>query len=253
MINIICVLKQSKEYDKDYVIALYNAVSKHTSLDFQFICFTDDLDILPEYKQEIYFIRLREGYDGWWNKIQIFQLTGKNLYFDLDTVIVNNIDIFITCVYLLNEDTQFIGVKAFSPKRALNPKKCMNSGVMGWNGDFSYIFYDFDYEKVKRNQTTNMNDTEKYLGDQDVIHEKLIQRGVNVKFWQDETGGLYSYKKHCMGRPHVINEEIKDAKVICFHGHPRPREEAKKVSWIKNHWNVNNDNRIYSNTNIQEI
>ena len=65
---------------------------------------------------------------GWWNKLQLFspeaELEGVNFYLDLDVVILENIDKFIT---YSNED-EFSVTRDFS-----YATKGWNSSVMKWN------------------------------------------------------------------------------------------------------------------------
>lgn len=216
--NIVCVLKSGGDFDKRYVIALYQAMKKYAPREFQFFCLSDVS--IPEIEFYGVLLPLACDWQGWWNKFQVFQLTGESLYFDLDTVIVGKLNQYFDAVESLNPN-EFIGVRAFNPIRFLKKETEFNSGVMGWNGDFQFLLTSFDYETASTNK--------RYLGDQDCISEALRTHGTKIKLWQDEVEGLYSFKRHCkLGLPG-------DATVVCFHGLPRPHRRTN-LSWIQENW-----------------
>lgn len=224
MLNIVCVLKTGGDFGMDYVIALYNACKRNiTCTDYMFECFTDDEEILNAGLQGINLVKLAVDWKGWWSKFAVFTKKGATIYFDLDTVIVKNIDKFVEEVYNL-EPNEFIGVEAFNPMRNRVERTKFNSGVMGWNGNFGFILESFNYKEDSRNTT--------YCGDQDRISEILRENYVEVFFWQDLLPGLYSYKRHILNFKRSIPP--KDASVVCFHGQPRPRDV--ELSWVKENW-----------------
>lgn len=220
MINIVCVLKTGGDYDKRYVFNLLNMCKKYIDEDFAFKCFTDDETFLKDpdegailnyinSKHRILFslIRLEKGYVGWWSKLEIFRNVGLNLYFDLDTVILSDLTEVINIVKKLKE-REFLGIKRFNPDR-WEKEGMFTSGIMGWNGDFQYILKSYYYEALKCNL---------YYPDGDFIYNTLLLNGAKVQYLQDNFDGIYSYKRHCR------NGIPKDAKIICFHGKPRPHE-----------------------------
>jgi hypothetical protein len=72
-------------------------------------------------------------FPGWWCKMEIFQEKGPVLYFDLDTVIVDD----LTPLIDVAKNHRFVTLRDFnSPKRVA-------SGVMAWNGDMSHIYDEF--------------------------------------------------------------------------------------------------------------
>lgn len=234
MINIICVLKTGGDYDKRYVFNLLNACKRNINEDFAFKCFTDDEAFLKDpdegallnhtfSKHRILFslIRLEKKYSGWWSKLEIFRNKGLNLYFDLDTVILFDLSEIINIVKGLGE-YDFLGMKKFNPARWEN-EGMFTSGIMGWNGDFRFMFDDFSYHDALNNPLVH--------GDADIIFKMLRHRNIQVRYIQDNFKGLYSYKWHCRSK---LPE---DAKVICFHGKPRPHQ-VEYLSFIKENWNV---------------
>ena len=219
MISIICVLKTGGDYDKRYVFALLNACKKYINENFAFKCFTDDENFLKDpdegsiltyiTNKKILFsmIKLEKGYKGWWSKFEIFRNKGINLYFDLDTVILSGLDEIIQIVKEL-KDTEFLAMKRLNPLR-WEREGMFTSGIMGWNGDFRFMFDDFRYENALGPSIR---------GDADIIYKMLKHRNIIIQYLQDQFQGLYSYKRHCLCK---IPE---DAKIVCFHGKPRPHE-----------------------------
>jgi len=90
-------LKHGTKYSADYVNKLYNGVKRHCTLDFEFVCLTEDPSGIND---DITVLPLPGGISGWWCKPYIFSndlpLKGTVLYIDLDVVIANNIDKLFT-------------------------------------------------------------------------------------------------------------------------------------------------------------
>lgn|SRR3990167_3015995 len=221
MVNIVCVLKTGGDYNKRYVFALLNTCEKYINEDFAFKCFTDDEGFLKDPNEgailtnvisnkKILFslIRLEKGYRGWWSKLEIFRNPGPNLYFDLDTIILSDLNPLIEIVKKL-KSFDFLAMKKFNPLR-WESEGMFASGIMGWNGDFRFVFEDFDYNNTIKNPHIH--------GDADIIFKILEAHLIQIQYLQDSFRGLYSYKWHCRGGL------PKDVKIVCFHGKPRPHE-----------------------------
>lgn len=226
-LNVICVYKSGGDFTEKYVYALYNACWKYIQQDFVFYCFTDVANKVQASSPEeytIYCVPLEHPErEGWWNKFEIFRIKGKCLYLDLDTVLVGGMERFISCIDWLTSE-EFIGVKAFNPMRNRREATKFNSGVMAWNGNFSFVQEQFNY----RRDSSNL----KYCGDQDRISEILRNNYIDILYWQDLVPGLYSYKRHLRGRAESLPH---DAAIICFHGTPRP-EKVKHLVWMEENW-----------------
>ena len=98
------------------------------------------------------------------------------------------------------------------------------SGIEIWNGNWRWLFEDFDYKKHSR----------QFDGEQNYTQYKLIKNKVKMRAVQDEFIGYYSYKNHCRKR----GKPPGDATIIIFHGKPRPSE--CKDQWVKDiYWNHN--------------
>lgn len=205
-IAILCVLKTGGDFFISDVVKLQVMLEKYVTVPYTFYCLTDTNEDIP-FTQ---IIPLLYDYKGWWSKIELFR-TGlveedRIVYFDLDTVIVANIDDYFSL------DFDFIGLRPFNPYRK-TIKNYFASGIMSWrnNGLFNYCFSAFHYDEY----------TKKYVGDQDYLSHAVPQIGANFNYWQNVVPGIFSYKRHLRHR-----EDWDDlgVRVICFHGRPRPHQ-----------------------------
>ena len=206
MLKVVCVLRSGGDYDETYVLALYYAVLRHLTVPFEFLCLSDVEVHCPS-------VPLNNEWQGWWSKIEVFELTGAVLYLDLDTVIMGSLDPLAEAI--LNMPS-----KQFLMLRALHPKRQWASGVMGWNGDFNFLYNQFNYGKCSKS----------FKWDQHYIINKLLYSNISIKCIQDYQSGMYSYKRFCRGNGHPPD----DTTIIYFHGRPRPHECSEP--WIKEHW-----------------
>jgi hypothetical protein len=139
--NIISV-KWGTKYSSTDVNNLYKMVQKNLSVPFTFYCLTDDPSNL---NSDIKPIQITEDLDGVWNKLYMFQYftSGTNLYFDLDTIIQNNIDNILD---LVSDKVTMVkcywkDIKADKPQWIPTLR---NSSVLLWNDDHSYIWKLFN-------------------------------------------------------------------------------------------------------------
>ena len=202
-ILVVCV-KVGTKYGSEYVNRLAAGVAKHITLPHRFLCLTDnriglDCDAAP----------IATGLPGWWSKLILFRphpsLAGHRVVFmDLDTVLVGD------CNFLLEYDGPFAILQDFY--RA----KGYGSAIMSIAPKFgAAIWYNF--------KPTIM---QQYHGDQDWIQVQVDK----ADRWQVmHPNKIVSYKVHCMHR-----ELPADARLVCFHGEPRPHEVMDP--WMQQHW-----------------
>ena len=135
--RVVCVLTGDKYSDKD-VYQLQKQIEQHTTVPYQFVCFSDrQLDC------ETVLIEDDDDY-GVWNKLRIFQFKEQTLYFDLDVRLQHNID------HLFRE--RLTVVECFwkpkweddTPYGKHNTK--FNTSIMSWKGDYSYLWDEFSKE-----------------------------------------------------------------------------------------------------------
>jgi hypothetical protein len=232
--NYIVCLKHGTKYSSLYVNVLYNMVKRHTTIPYEFVCFTDDTrDINPDIRT----IPLKPiGVYGWWYKVIFFDknfpLDGNILYFDLDVVINSNIDRLF-----LNQPDKFNIIRDFN-RSLRNDWSRMNSSVFRLKtGSLSYV-----YDNFFKNHAMEIR---RHHGDQDWIFAQVGKNKNDWCFWPDEW--IQSYKWEMRDRNDLdrINgirnfKNQKEPKVLpqtcvaVFHGEPHPHQCNDK--WVKENW-----------------
>ena len=136
MITFLTVLKSNKtnEFGKfghstylpEHVYSLQSQIKKHYNKPHKFYCLTDYPDL------ECEMIPLILDLPGWWSKIELFRQTGNIIYFDLDTVILDDITEFVEYLHDFSALAD-IHHNSILPGR-------LWSGIMAWSGDHSDIY-----------------------------------------------------------------------------------------------------------------
>lgn len=228
MVDIVCVNWGTK-YGIDYTQRLYNMVKRNSTRKFNFYCLTDKPEI---YTEQIIPIKLRPGYSGWWNKMQLFRTDvlppGEYLYFDLDVVIVDNID-------ALFDHSGFGITRDFvNPDPGILGGKEYNSSVMKFTSDAS--LWRFFQDNLKKWMAVQNEIS--FFGDQNVISAYLNSKNYSTHF-PDEW--LWSYKIGTVrGRRPLDHSKFFGSKLpvggkICvFHGEPNPADV--NVDWVLKNW-----------------
>lgn len=225
MISVVCVYWGTK-FPIEYVYNLQSMVKRNTTVPHEFVCFSDRQ--IPNIKTKI----LEKGLDGWWNKLQMFNtkfgLNKDVVYFDLDTLITNNID------WLMEYDTQFMGIEDLGSVNKHQPHLIgrFQSGVMKWNYPLGSSIWDIFLQ--------NRHIMGMIRGDGEFLNEfvpkerrELIQRVF--------PGKLKSYKYQ------VYNGGLGDTAIVCFHGRPSiiqamtetvqtPMNTYEPKEWVKEYW-----------------
>jgi hypothetical protein len=227
-VTVACVYWGNK-FSLDYVYNLKAAVEKNTTVPHKFVVYSDKA--VPNVETKI----LRPGYEGWWNKLQLFDPANKPservVYFDLDTLITSNID------WLLNDRSWFMGIEDVGAVNAHQPhlKNVLQTGVMSWEfNPVSFIWQQFvlSYDRV----------IDSYRGDGEYLSSVInpYQRTLLQHKYPDK---LKSYKYDVYPGP--PKEEVS---IVCFHGRPSieqamneavttPMATYEPQTWIKDYWN----------------
>ena len=226
------VVHSGTAYGAEYVLNLWHSARRHCRRNFNFYVFTDNV---AQHPQDLgwNFIKLPNwqhinGFKPWWYKLEIFnyqhQLEGKNLYIDLDVIVVNNIDCF------WDYADEFCICQDFNRAFNKNIQYC-NSSVMGWNSNsmsFLYTKFASDMQKI----------VHQYRGDQDYIH---VETAATQKWWPTEWamswkweilhgGQLQPQGKYRSIEPYIIPD---NARLIVCHGRPNPHE----IPELQSFWN----------------
>lgn len=202
MLNIACVFRPGNGFDEDYVYRLRDGVKKHCKADHRFVCLSSVL------VNGVFCVPLKRKGKGWWSKLELFSNFDQAVYFDLDTMIVDDITDIVTYPHRFTGLTDFGKGKHFA------------SGFMAWNGDYSYLDQEID-AKTEREYNGFETRNWKRHGDQGWIVEHVLDK-------PDLAGDLFpgrfvSYKWEVRRQGFVPA----GASVVCFHGKPRPAD----VNW----------------------
>lgn len=188
----VCVLRAGPEYTPGHAQWLAQQVPGLTVLS--------DVDVpgIPR-------VALQHDWSGWFAKMELFRpdLRGDFLYLDLDTVVLGD-----------------LAALEGGPTRMLSdfyrPKQVASGFMWLTEEDRAKV-----WEHWMRDPAGHMRRavTSQCWGDQGIIAEALP----HAERWGPE---VVSYKVHCRatGKPPA------DARVVCFHGQPRPW--GVKHSWV---------------------
>lgn len=203
MLNVWCVYWGTK-YPEYYVHRLKREVEKHLPIPHKFLCLTNQkiegVETVPEVS----------GKQGWWQKLDLLSFTGQNLYFDLDTVITGNLDVFV------GTDKTLRILKNWS---ASGHGGCQSS-IFYWE-DARVIHDACNFINMPWPQT--MAQAGVPWGDQGVITDMRDSGLIEVDYFDPKYA--LSYKYHCR------NGLPEDCRVVVFHGDPKP--EAVSESWFR--------------------
>ena len=227
-VNVVCV-NWGDKYAPEYVTRLQAMVARNTTRNFNFYCLTNTPDA---YHDPIITVDLASGLDGWWNKMLLFKPgilpDGEYLYFDLDVVIVDNIDCFF--------DFENFGITRdfINPEQGLLDGKEYNSSVMRFTqNEGLWNFFVANQSIWKSNQ-----ERVKFFGDQNVISAYLNKQNYNNPF-PDEW--IWSYKignvrgRRPLDHTKIFGAEVPEKGKICvFHGRPNPGDVD--VDWVTENW-----------------
>lgn len=202
-VTVACV-KSKPAYDHHWVNRLYRAVQKHLSVQHRFVCFTDDSSGIACQTKP-----LPKGLRGWNAKMALHRpvaLSGKVLYLDLDTLIVDSLD------FVAKYEGDFAILRDFYRADGYG------SGVMLWNKPQPQVW----------TRWLELGMPEHPLGDQGWMEEFVP----NADRLQDVFPGKFvSFKVHCES-----GELPKESAVLSFHGAPKncdfPREHWVTRLWL---------------------
>ena len=209
MLTFAVVLRSGGDYIRQDPIILSRQVYRNMTVPHRFVCLTD-MDVDDPFVDAI---PLRHNWPGWWSLVETFRLTGSVIVTGLDTLVINNINSLAELALTCPPDV-FYMTKPQLP--GLRKGKKMNSGIMMWNGDWTWLYKQFKEPYI---ETFRME--EKYT------EWQLTKNKIKVRLLQDHFQGFYSYKLSIKDKG--IPE---DCRIVAFHGKPRPRQCGER--WVKN-------------------
>jgi len=228
-----CVI-HGDAYGWTYVERLYNMLNRHLTPDIRMHVFTESDRPVPAHmiKHELTEWNISHPRRGWWYKMQLFNPahhSGPLLYFDLDTVIVKNIDWIWK-----NSTTYFWAVRDFKYLWRQNHTG-LNSSIMWWDTrHYNHVWNTF----AQQDLSTVLR---KYHGDQDFISAEipknqqrfLDQNQVQSWRWQCLDGG-YDFRKKRYHQPGSGTNILESTSVMVFHGTPKPDQITDQL--VTSHW-----------------
>lgn len=221
MLTVCCVLKSGGIYKKEHVNILKSMVGRNLSIDHKFVCLSD-CDVECER------IPLINNLQGWWSKLELFRpglFDGPVLFLDLDTVIVNSLDLLIEKI----NGPLHLATNVLYVAHAYGCSNHAASPIMHWYGDYSKIYEDFMVDSAK---FMNMPKIATNLGDQGFICHHSLYKNHRI---QDDlpSNFITSYTKINMssGRTPSL---LKKASIVCFYDKDKPWTVNYK--WVKEYY-----------------
>jgi hypothetical protein len=221
-------------YNWTYVERLYSMLTRHITPGIRLHVYTEaDRPVpTPMIKHVLTDWGIGGPKHSWWYKMQLFNPehhAGPLLYFDLDTVIVSNIDWIWqlpTAYFWALRDFKYLWRPTYSG---------LNSSVMQWDTTkHIHVWKQFaqeDLPKIMR----------KYHGDQDYISDAIPAKqrrffeSQRVKSWRWQcVDGGYDFKKRRHLTPGSATYFPPETSIVVFHGQPKPAEILDPV--IVQHW-----------------
>jgi hypothetical protein len=184
------VLKSGPEYKREHVYRLADNILAHHP-GSNIVCLSDLTLSYPSIER----IPLSHYWPGWWSKIELFRpglLTGPTLYLDIDTVVVDKIN---------------VDPASFTMLPDVYNRGSYGSGAMAWTHPPTHIYEKF---KERHRYFISAYNVPKRWGDQAFIRDHL---GQTPNLFDDQ---FRSYKVHCK------NRIPPSTSVVYFHGRPRP-------------------------------
>lgn len=234
-IHVACLI-HGEVYSWDYVEKLYNMVSRNLSFRVKFHVFTEAWREVPAHmiKHELVeWPDISGPRKAWWYKMQIFnpaQHVGPLLYFDLDVVIVKNID------WIVAQTTKYFWAPRDFRHLWRANHQGINSSIMWWDTErFAWIWEEFQQRNI-----THLSRI--HHGDQDYLSELLNER--HLRYfppmstaswrWQCLDGGMDFRTRKYINVNSGTNIDYRTS-VLIFHGSPKPHERLSDPI-IRNFW-----------------
>ncbi len=228
-VNFVCVLKSGGDFNWEYVFHLRNGIERNYSGDFNFYCLTDKALNLIGVQE----IKLKHNWPGWWSKIELFRpglFTDFCIYFDLDTIILDNIDEFVR----ISKTLSFAGLMGFgSVAQKETNRTNFASGVMVGN----FFSVSSLYTVFKEKPDSFMQMYKAYIprwerGDQGFIANLIGRKDICKLQSVLPDNCIIGKVQTNLGKKQIVN-----ARILAWSG--KPRLHKFKQGWIYNAWTEN--------------
>lgn len=235
MATVLC-MKWGRRYGPEYVNRLFAMVRRHLRRPHRFVCLTDDragvgseVECRPLPALDLPSACMRSP----WRKLgclspELHDLAGDVLFLDLDVVIVDDIDCY------LEHPGSFCIIENWTQRgRGIG-----NSSVFRYRaGAHAEVLEDFNRRAA---------DVVETYGNEQIFLSRSVGK---ITFWP--AGWCRSFKHDCLPgrllRPFRPARIPRGARIIVFHGQPKPPDAARGVwperfrtirptPWIVEHW-----------------
>lgn len=226
-LSVVCLLWGGWASGKgiEYVNKLYRGVKRNLSIPHRFICFADKYSDKFDHRIEVIPLDVPDRWMWNFKKMYLYKpnngLTGRVLALDLDMVMVGRLD------EIALHDSWFTTCRGAYHHEGEKIKK-VGGSIIGFNAGDELL------TKLLWNPLSNGNKLrkkyEKITGGSERKYFALRLR--DIEFWQDQfPNQILSYKVDVRGK----NKIHEDARIIRFHGKPRPHE-VNQESFVKENW-----------------
>lgn len=232
-IDCACVI-HGDAYGWTYVDRLYSMLSRHITPGVRLHVYTEDSRPVPApyIKHALVDWNISGPKQSWWYKLQMFNSlyhAGPLLYFDLDTVIVDNID------WVWNLPLRYFWTLQDFKYLWRPAHNGINSSIMWWDTrSFDHVWKNFRSKNLA-------NIIKQFPGDQDYLTQELGSK--NFRFintdrvkswrWQCLNGG-YNFKQRTYQTPDSGTQIPDNTSILVFHGKPKPDQITDPV--VVHHW-----------------
>ena len=228
---VLCV-KNGPKYSAEYVNTLARMVERNCTVDYEFVCLTDNPEGIDD---NIKVIKLPRQFRTWWAKTYMFSnqlgLKGTILYMDLDVVISGNIDRLFTY-----SPGNWCIIRDFTRSMRPNWQKYNSSVIRFDYNQLDHLWQDFDKKQ-------NLYER-KHYGDQDWLYAVANPK---PQLWPDEwiQSWKWEIRKSRQFAPGGTRgkrrfkdvEDVEPPEECCitvFHGDPNP--ELVEDPWVVQNW-----------------
>lgn len=246
--RVILCMRWGKLYPSAYVNVLHAAALRHVSGPVRFVCLTDEPEGLAPGIESFPIPDLGYRAEHWrhgaWPKLSVFLpdlygLTGRALFIDLDSVILDSLDPFFD----LPGDLISIAGGPRWRRGSTNPRPSLASGV--------FAFDLGSQPQIAERFRSDPDGAFRVFG----IEQRFVQEHVTSWTTWPESW-VISFKKHLrrpLGIDRLLPPRLPDpgTKIVAFHGTPRPIEVARvgntpwaafpragrgPIPWVRDYW-----------------
>lgn len=140
----------------EHVRRIRQQVRRYVQCPHEFVCYSD-----TRFPLDGHIRPLRENWQGFWSKLEMFRDVERSFYIDLDMTIQADITDIVT------DDSSFMALRNMNPRI-----QDMGSAMMLWRGDYRYIYDIYKSDPVRYMSENNKIGTPSW-GDQSFIFKCL--------------------------------------------------------------------------------